>query len=145
MKDFKLCYIENGTAYFTTQELSEQWGDDWDDAPYESNAGTPYRPHIRYFADGRSEKIAEYWNEDGTPMWEIQKVKFDCYNLDSPADKGYKVSVMEINAGAVAWLYGTTKDSDGNRIHITVLAGDTIDEFKQKIRQMGGKIYVEET
>ena len=145
MKNFKLCYIDGGTAYFTTQELSKQWGDDWDDVPYESNAGTPYGPSISYYADGRQEKNPRDWNEDSTPKWEIQTVRFDCYDLESPADKGYKVNVMEINAGAVAWLYGTTKDSEGNRIHVTVLAGDTIDEFKQKIRQMGGKIYVEET
>ena len=145
MKTFRLCYIGGGTAYFTTQELSEQWGDDWDDVPYESNAGTPYRPTMFLYADGRKEKDPRDFNEDGTPKWEIQTVRFDCYDLDAPADKGYKVNVMEINAGAVAWLYGTTKDSEGNRIHVTVLAGDTIDEFKQKIRKMGGKIYVEET
>ena len=29
-------------AYFTPIELSKQWGDDFDDAPYEYNAGEPY-------------------------------------------------------------------------------------------------------
>ena len=29
---YKLCYIENSFAYFTTQDLDKQWGDDWDDA-----------------------------------------------------------------------------------------------------------------
>ena len=38
-----LCYIDQmGRAYFTTQALSKQWGDDWNDAPYEHNAETPY-------------------------------------------------------------------------------------------------------
>ena len=36
-----LCYVDAPWAYFTTRRLSEQWGDDWDDAPYEHNAGTP--------------------------------------------------------------------------------------------------------
>ena len=31
MKNFKLCYIDGDTAYFTTQELSRQTGDDWND------------------------------------------------------------------------------------------------------------------
>ena len=58
---YKLCYIEKNFAYFTTQDLEKQWGDDWDDAPYEHNAGTPYEPRIFYYADGRREKdLTEY-------------------------------------------------------------------------------------
>src|SRR5687767_4237066 len=40
----KICYADGRWAHFTTQELSQQWGDDWDDAPYEHNAGWPYEP-----------------------------------------------------------------------------------------------------
>ena len=29
-------------AYFTPAELEKQWGDDWDDKPYEYNAEIPY-------------------------------------------------------------------------------------------------------
>ena len=39
MEEFKLCYIENDNAYFTTNDLMKQWGDDWNDALYEHNAG----------------------------------------------------------------------------------------------------------
>lgn len=39
-QDFKLCYVDDGFAYFTTKPLTEQWGDDWNDAPYEHNAKT---------------------------------------------------------------------------------------------------------
>ena len=39
---YKLCYVSNGVLYFTNKELSEQWGDDWNDHPYEHNAGEPY-------------------------------------------------------------------------------------------------------
>ena len=52
----KLCYVEGNIAYFTTQDLDKQWGDDWDDAPYEHNAGLPYLPSVYYYADGRSQK-----------------------------------------------------------------------------------------
>jgi hypothetical protein len=38
-------------AYFTTRPLSEQWGDDWGDVPYEHNASPPnqygYRLTVR--------------------------------------------------------------------------------------------------
>lgn len=39
---YKLCHVERNFAYFTRLPLDEQWGDDWNDAPYEHNAGTPY-------------------------------------------------------------------------------------------------------
>ena len=25
-----LCFVEDNVAFFTTQDLNEQWGDDWD-------------------------------------------------------------------------------------------------------------------
>ena len=44
MKDLKLCFIDNeiNCAYFTEKDVTEQWGDDWNDAPYEYNAEPPY-------------------------------------------------------------------------------------------------------
>ena len=32
------------SAYFTPLAMEDQWGDDWDDAPYEHNAGSPCDP-----------------------------------------------------------------------------------------------------
>lgn len=61
---FKLCYVHHNILYFT-DSFEKQWGDDWDDAPYEHNAGEPYEweddwtpeqnrkhghAHIRYIA-----------------------------------------------------------------------------------------------
>ena len=40
--ELKLCYIDGAWAYFTTQALADVIGDDWNDAPYECNAGAPY-------------------------------------------------------------------------------------------------------
>lgn len=46
--DYETGYIDFGDhvfdLYFTTQDLQDQWGDDWNDAPYEHNAGEPYYP-----------------------------------------------------------------------------------------------------
>lgn len=142
MKDFKLCYIDrDNTAYFTTRELSDQRGDDWDDAPYEHNAGTPYEPTIFHYADGRKEKDPRDWNEDGTPKWEIYTLKFLAHNMETPAMRHYNsaYSVDSINAGHVAWLAGY--DSK-NKKYVSVLAGTSIEKFKQKVRQCGGKIYI---
>lgn len=35
-----LCYVDGPWAWFTDDP--NQTGDDWDDAPYQHNAGTPY-------------------------------------------------------------------------------------------------------
>ena len=59
-----LCYIEGSWAYFTTRKLSEQWGDDWDDAPYEHNAGTP-------------NDYSDHDKKDGREPWQIVKVAWD--------------------------------------------------------------------
>lgn len=137
---YKLCYINGDTAWFTTQDLDKQTGDDWDDAPYEHNAGTPYGPLIRYYADGRQVKDSSDWNEDGTPKFELYQLKFSCWKLRTPADEctNSSYSVRDINAGAVAWLSGRLNDGTPIVIH----AGASIEEFKQKVRQAEGDIYV---
>lgn len=33
MTEAVLCYVDGNCAYFTTQPLDQQWGDDWNDAP----------------------------------------------------------------------------------------------------------------
>ncbi len=94
-----LCYIGGRCAYFTTQALNKQWGDDWDDAPYEHNAEVPYEPHVA--------------GED----WEITRVVFEA-PLDTPdagvSNSGYSVEM--INRGDVAWLvpdqWGISKDEE---------------------------------
>ena len=38
----QLCLVKLPWAWFTTCQLDRQWGDDWNDAPYDCNAGYPY-------------------------------------------------------------------------------------------------------
>jgi hypothetical protein len=135
---YKLCYIGNNFAYFTTQDLDKQWGDDWGDAPYEHNAEPPYTPHIRYYADGRTEKVETDWNEDGTPKWEIMKIAF-CSAAETPAQMAFvgnsQYSVKQINAGLIPWLT--------SREHNTcTYAGASIDEFVQFIEDCEGIVYL---
>lgn len=46
--NYQLCYVDNlsdcGTMelWFSKEDYTKVWGDDWDDAPYEHNAGEPY-------------------------------------------------------------------------------------------------------
>jgi len=134
MSEPVLCFIRGSIAYFTTQELSKQTGDDWDDAPYEHNAGTPYKPF---------RSVPECWNEDGTPKWEISEVIFKT-DLVTPKEYYYgnsSYSVEDINAKYVPWLATAQYSSDPK---VVIYAGVTLTEFKRLIRSAGGKIYVEE-
>jgi len=119
MNQHKLCYVGNGTAYFTRLPLSAQWGDDWNDAPYEHNAGTPYE-HL----------------DDGA---DIMKIKFEFRSGDSMVtpDEGHSNSpwsVQTINKGAVPWLRND---------QVRIFAGVSPEFFSQAITEQGGTVYLE--
>ena len=99
--------------YFTS-DMGNQWGDDWDDSPYEHNAGPPYE-------DGRT----------------IKKIKFKghfiepcSFCLNSP------YSVQDINNRRCPWLI-----IDQNGPHY-IFAGISYTNFVRQIEELGGKIYV---
>ena len=111
-KKFRLCYVGGNVMYFT-DNFEHQWGDDWDDAPYDCNAEEPYEwidewpaeeniknghGHIRYIAY--------------RPDWKVSTLNDGC--LDSP------FSVKEINKGDIAWL--RHRDMKG------LMAGATMEE-----------------
>ena len=85
-----LCMVDYGQVYFTTQDLALQHGDDWGNAPYEHNAGDPYKPCWHNRPEHRREKLCRCdgcqrdWNEDGTPKWEILYVCVDGVELLEP-------------------------------------------------------------
>lgn len=121
-----LCYVSGDRAYFTTQPLEKQWGDDWNDAPYEHNAGRPYT-----------------WREghDTEPRWDITQIAFEAdlkqpcheYHYNSP------FSVQQINRLAVPWLK-TCSDYPASGIW----AGTPLGMFKRIIWALDGRIFVEE-
>jgi hypothetical protein len=82
-----LCMVNDNIAYFTTQPLVGQTGDDWDDAPHQYNAGTPY-------TDGNGGKKAK---------WRVYEVLFDIRKFDEVMLMPYR-SVDEINKGLQPWL-----------------------------------------
>jgi hypothetical protein len=124
-----LCYVDGSFAYFTTQPLEEAWGDDWNDAPYEHNAGTPYGPFKGREGD---------WEQDGSPKWEIIKVAYDGWlsearerHPDSP------LSVQDINAGRAPWLV----DKHG-RSGVKIQAGTSLREFIELVKKADGEVYL---
>jgi len=127
----QLCYIGgdfigNDWAFFTTQDLDKQRGDDWEDVPYECNAGKPYT-------------YAEYHEERGEEPWEIFRVAF-LTNLSTPDEEHLNspYSVRAINSGGVPWLRGLY----GKSHWISIMAGITFKKFAEVIHRTGGTVYV---
>jgi len=118
-KNEKLCYIEVNFAYFTTQDLKDQLGDDWNDAPYEHNAGAPYE-----------------WNpkrDKDKTAWTITKVAFDGYfNTPETGRINSQYSVQDINRRVVPWLFNNA---------VVIHAGVSIEEFKSLVLLGGGSVY----
>lgn len=123
----KLCYVSENWAYFTSQDLDKQWGDDWDDAPYEHNADPPYEFGAHDAAAGKL-------------PWLITKVAFDG-QLSRPCD-GYLNScwtVQQINAGGIAWLRGTCEITG---LPVVIPAGCSLGDFCALVQQCGGTVYL---
>ena len=124
-KQFKLCYVRDNIMYFT-DNFKNQWGDDWNDAPYEHNAGEPYdRKYYHEYDD-------EWCINHG--CGNIRKIAFDFYdgyNIKQPKD-GYlnsPFSVERINQGEIAWLYNKDAGALG--------AGATMTEAKRWLKRAG--------
>lgn len=117
-----LCYVRHGYAWFTTCPLEKQWGDDWDDAPYQFNAEDPY-------ASMRD-----------VPEYELFCVRFES-PLVTPEEFGYQIglSVRQINAEVAPWLQTPAYETDDRHI---IWAGTTFAEFKYILKKAGGVILV---
>ena len=130
--EYKLCYVKNGKAWFTSN-FENQWGDDWDDAPYEHNAGEPYTEDYKQESLGVENGRAIY------PEIPMKTLYFELpdYYLYEPCDMfvNSPYSVKDINKGAVAWIH--TQDFNIN-------AGTEIEDFIDIIKEHGGCVYLKE-
>lgn len=132
-KTFKLCYVDGNKAWFTNN-FEKQWGDDWDDAPYEHNAGEPYDYWSELIEDNEDIFKRKYKHHNikhkvlyfETGDWDEQRPCGDFFN--SP------YSVEDINKKAVAWIYTE---------NYAIFAGTTYENFIKTIINNGGKIYKE--
>ena len=119
-----LCYVDDGLAWFTSCPLDKQWGDDWDDAPYEHNASTPYA-------------WRDYMAEHGTPRYDLFSVYYAGPFVTPDADVcNSPYSVQTINRGDIAWLrpckYAAPKHAKSIR------AGTTYADFRRIVEDAGG-------
>ena len=82
---YQLCYVDNNFLYFCSN-FKNVWGDDWNDVPYEHNAGEPYADKEQ------SIEIISFYSD-------LYDISLPCGNfINSP------YSVEGINKGAIPWL-----------------------------------------
>lgn len=117
---YRLCYYDDPWLYFSP-DFKNQWGDDWDDFPYQHNAGKPYGDYV---------KIAICSND----VW-----------LISPADKygefAEDYSVKEINEDNIPWLRSypdNKKDKEEN----CLFPGATLNEAILWLKSKEVEVYL---
>lgn len=147
MKKFRLCYIdqddeysEDLMLYFTEKDPKEQWGDDWNNRPYEHNAGTPYTDDYSQpeqgVKDGRGIypqiEIKKVYIEPGDWRTDFITPRTGCTN--SP------YSVEDINHGAIPWLVIKVED----KVQATFGPETTYEEFLEKARKLPIDLYIKE-
>ncbi|WP_250479048.1 MULTISPECIES: hypothetical protein [unclassified Caballeronia] len=115
--DYRLCFVRVPWAFFTRVALDRQWGEHWDQAPYELHAGLP----------------------DSSRIHPILKVAFDGPFFPPDAGRnGHSLSVRELNEGAAPWLR-TEGNFHGEPVHI--MAGVTLRQFHLLVSMAGGTLY----
>ncbi len=130
---YRLCYVSYNRAYFTTKEdVRDQWGDDWNDAPYEHNAGSPYT-----YNDKAWDKETLKFVPNTEPRWANDFVFFSG-DFEEPDDFGQSMSVQFINSGKIPWITSGRWDSERD---MAIFAGTTYPEFVREIQNNGGHVY----
>ena len=127
-EEYKLCYVDGQKAYFTSN-FEKQCGDDWNDAPYECNAESPYN-HWSELVEDNKEVSKRKWKDHPIELVELFFETHD-WNERKPCDVG-RFSVEQINKGAVAWV-ATDK--------FCIQAGTTMKDFIDIITKNGGTIW----
>lgn len=137
--NYNLCYVEGGrwgsddlTLFFTERDLGKQKGDDWNNRPYEHNAGRPY-------TEDYSKELGVENGRGIYPKIDILKVilsinDWSC-NLITPCSNTdnsiYCVNDINIDK-LVPWIIIDVDKSS----RISIWAGTTFKEFLNKVKDL---------
>lgn len=148
-----LCYVTSRFAWFTTAPLEKQWGDDWNDRPYEHNAGDPYPEHyvpMDEVDDPDPTEVVDTWDEDGKTKTRRVRIRHRLLKfawegpLFTPAARSGQMnspySVEDINEQAHAWL--AQMESDIGATKVAIYPGATVREFITGVKRAGGEVYI---
>lgn len=122
MNEFRLCYVSDSFAYFADTKPTAVTGDDWNDAPHDCNAGTPY-------ADRGYRVVVVAYDGD-----------LEIVGTNNRDRWGY-LSADDINAGPAPWLYDPGYGDTYPEPKSIVRAGVTLEEFKQLVAAARGHVY----
>lgn len=118
------------SAYFTPIDLADQWGDDWNDAPYEHNAGIPYDD----CGDQECTILELQFSYPDTEVDEEGYIFTRDFEYFQPKDVSRSPwSVEDINLGAVPWIFAKSWTGKGA---VVFNAGINPIEFRNKIEQL---------
>jgi len=124
-KDYRLCYAWDGVLYFT-DNFEHQWGDDWNDSLFSSEA-----PYEVAFDEPASK-------DDNSGHIFRMFVDTECSNNisfagDTVGDFGY-YSVENINKGAAPWVTLSKWDHENKRyVNDFLLGGMTVSQVCDKL------------
>lgn len=124
------CAMWMATKHGSPIILKNNGGDDWDDAPYEHNAGEPYNDWSELIEDNEDIFKRKYKHHE--IKHKVLYFEVDDWNDQRPCDMG-RYSVEDINKQAVAWIH-TDK--------FNILAGTTIENFIDILERHGGKVFL---
>jgi len=141
---WKLCYVEDFEnwsqgpfqLYFTPLPIDKQWGDDWDDAPYEHNAGTPYTEDYSQPEQGVENGHGIY------PKIDIKKIYIESgweVDMFTPRNghNNSPYSVRDINFGVIPWVTLKSKGKDP----IFLRAGMEMSKVIKMCQDFGVEVY----
>jgi len=128
-KDYPTPEYEAGFTHYLyfTDNMEKQWGDDWDDAPYEYNADIPY--------DDKTNVLRIAVKLDPTDKGELYLPKDYGFNGNS------HFSVDMINAGAIPWIFIYIPKYKGIGNSLSIMAGDTVFKVFDKLNNFKIKNY----
>lgn len=131
---FRLCYVSSPWAWFTTQPVEDQWGDDWDDAPFQHNAGRPYDR-----VDHEAGKVAfdGPLHAPGDPP----RLEYDGIGSQRP-DSGVSVEEINTSGGDIPWLVETSFHPEKyGTAGVEIPAGTSLPEFIELAHAADGAVY----
>lgn len=124
MHQYKLCYVKDNRAFFTTQDVTQQEGKYW-----EGDLGSP--PY--FYEEALREKVFVEM------PYMIRSIVFYDGDITSfPSLLDLPVSVKEINEKAFPWL--RTKVSGEYRF---IFAGCSLAQVIQELERAGAKVYLQ--
>jgi len=122
MKELTLCLMLGDMAYFHSKVFHEVWGDDWNDAPLQHNAGQPYVDEgdkcVSCYVTGPFEQ----------PFYEMDKAVSQINNQRSPG----------------IWLRYENRYESDNTLWGAAYPGMTTHEFVRWVEERGGSVYFRE-